>query len=178
MVDRMRHVVPVLLAVLGHATVAAAEPPWEAGISASTRARAQALFEEGNQLFARQAHAPALAKYQAAVALWDHPLIRLNKAITELRLDRVLDAADDLDAALRFGAAPFDDAEYHNALAQRDAVARSVGRVEASCREPGAQLLLDGEPCSPARAAKRDACSPARTWFSVTRMATSRTRGG
>ena len=157
MVDRIRHVIPVVLAVLGHATVAAAEQPWEVGISTNTRTRAQALFEEGNQLFAREAHAPALVRYEEAIALWDHPLIRLNKAITELRLDRVLQAADDLDAALRYGAAPFDDGEYRKALAHRDAVARRVGRVEASCREPGAQVLLDGEVwfACPGRGARR-----------------------
>src|SRR4051794_28982742 len=103
--------------VLMRATVAAADGPWEAGVDEHVRVQAQKLFEEGNQLFAQQAHKPALEKYRAAIALWDHPLIRLNKAITELQLDRVLEAADDLDAALRYGREPFRDNEYANALA-------------------------------------------------------------
>ncbi len=135
--------------VLLHATVAVADErpsdaPWEAGVNPRTRAKAQALFEEGNVLFAQQAHAPALAKYKAAIVLWDHPLIRLNMAITEVRLDRVLEAAEDLEAALRYGAAPFDEIEYRKALAQQTLIAGRVGRIQASCTEPGAQVLLDG----------------------------------
>jgi tetratricopeptide (TPR) repeat protein len=147
----------VMFCVLLHASMAAAEKPWEAGITPKTRATAQALFEAGNQLFAQQAHAPALEKYKQAIALWDHPLIRLNMAVTELELDRVLEAADDLDAALRFGAAPFSDEEYRNALDQQELIAKRVGYIEASCTEPDAQVLLDGAPwlSCPASAKRR-----------------------
>lgn len=144
------------------ASIAAADKPWEVGVDAQTRAKAQELFEAGNLLFAQQAHAPALEKYKEAIALWDHPLIRLNMAITELRLDRVLEAADHLDAALRYGAAPFQEQEYRNALAQQREVARRVGYVKASCTVPGAQLLLDGAPwlTCPARAKRRVLVGP------------------
>jgi hypothetical protein len=146
-----------LVGMLLYAPLVAAEKPWEADVAPATREEAQTLFEEGNLLFAQQAHAPALAKYQAAIALWDHPLIRLNKAVTELRLDRILEAADDLDAAMRFGKEPFTDNEYRNLREQQQLIATKVGHIEATCTEPGMQVLLDGEPwlSCPAKASRR-----------------------
>lgn len=143
----MRASASILIAALLAAPVTArAEKPWEAGVSASTRGRAQALFEDGNRLFAQQAYQPALEKYRAAIALWDHPVIRLNMVATELRLDRVLEAAEHLDAALRFGTTPFDEDEREKADRYGKAIAARAGHVEASCDERGAQVLLDGKP--------------------------------
>src|SRR5439155_6363082 len=98
-----------LLALAAWCAIARAEAPkpWSQGVPEATQQRANALFAEGNQLFAQQAHGPALDKYHAAIALWDHPLIRFNMAVTLIRLDRVLEAADELDRALRYGAQPF-----------------------------------------------------------------------
>lgn len=136
----------MIAALVAVPATARAEKPWEAGVSADTRSRAQALFEEGNGLFAQQAYQPALEKYRAAIALWDHPVIRLNMVATELRLDRVLEAAEHLDAALRFGTAPFDKDEREKAEGYGKAIAARAGHVEASCDERGAQVSLDGKP--------------------------------
>src|ERR1700733_8189364 len=96
---------------------AGAEPEWAKGVPAETQAQANKLFAEANQLFAQQAHAPALEKYRAAIALWDHPMIRYNMAVTLIRLDRILEAADNLEKALRFGQTPFSTPElYQQAL--------------------------------------------------------------
>jgi hypothetical protein len=136
-----------LVIVVAAARVAAAEPEWARGVSADNQARANALFAEANQLFAEQAHAPALDKYQAAVALWDHPLIRFNMAVTLIRLDRILDAADNLDRALRFAAAPFTTKElYQQALDYQTLVRGRVGTIAASCDQPDAHVVLDGAP--------------------------------
>lgn len=134
----------IILALL--AATAWADDPWEQGVPQDKRDQAQALFGEGNALFAQQAHQPALEKYRAAVALWDHPLIRFNMAVTLIRLDRILDAAEALDAALRFGAEPFTPELYRQAQDYQKLVAGRVGNIEASCSEPGAQVLLDGKP--------------------------------
>jgi len=102
----MKRLIITVFAIAGAgAGRARAEPPtpWARDVPAAQQERARALFEDGNQLFAQQAHGPALDRYRAAVALWDHPMIRFNMAVTEIRLDRVLDAAEDLQAALRFG---------------------------------------------------------------------------
>lgn len=124
----------------------AAPAPWEQGVDAATQDRANALFAEGNALFADEAHAPALDKYRAAIALWDHPLIRFNLAVTLVRLDRPLEAADELERALRFGAAPFSKALYQQALDYRALLAGRIGTLEVTCDHAGAQVTLDGKP--------------------------------
>lgn len=120
--------------------------PWAEGVPQDQQDKASALYEEGNQLFGQQAHAPALEKYKAALALWDHPLIRFNLAVTEIRLERILEAADDLDSALRYGDKPFKPELYQQALDYQALVKNQVGFIEASCDQPGARLLLDGKP--------------------------------
>ena len=120
--------------------------PWAQGVPQDVQDKASALYEEGNQLFAQQAHAPALEKYKAAVALWDHPLIRFNLAVTEIRLERILEAADDLEKSLKYGDKPFKPELYQQALDYQALVKGRVGFIEATCDQAGARLLLDGKP--------------------------------
>lgn len=124
----------------------AAPPPWAEGVPEATQDKANAIYEEGNTLFAQQAHAPALEKYRAAIALWDHPRIRFNLAVTLIRLDRPLEAADELEKALRFGDAPFDKNLYQQALDYQALLKGRVGYVEATCSKAGAKATLDGKP--------------------------------
>lgn len=120
--------------------------PWAQGVSQETQDKASALYEEGNTLFAQQAHAPALEKYRAAIALWEHPLIRFNMAVTEIRLERILEAADNLEKALAYGDKPFKPELYQQALDYQALVKGRVGFIEASCDNTSARLLLDGKP--------------------------------
>jgi hypothetical protein len=136
-----------LLIVLAITRTAAAEPEWARGVPKATQDQANALFAQANQLFAEQAHAPALEKYQAALALWDHPLIRFNMAVTLIRLDRILEAADNLERAMRFGDAPFDTKDrYQQALDYQALLRGRVGTVEASCDQSAARVTFDGAP--------------------------------
>jgi hypothetical protein len=121
-------------------------PPWAQDVPGPDQDRANALFDEGNQLFAQQAHGPALDKYRAAIALWDHPMIRFNMAVTEIRLDRILEADQDLAQAMRFGAAPFTPALYQQALDYQNLLKGRVGAIEVSCNQVDVQILLDGKP--------------------------------
>ena len=125
---------------------AADTKPWAQGVPEATQDQANAVFEEGNQLFAQQAHAPALEKYRAALAIWDHPLIRFNLAVTLIRLDRPLEAAEELDKALRYGDAPFKKDLYQQALDYQILLKGRVGYIEASCDQSGGAILLDGKP--------------------------------
>lgn len=136
----------VVIALLLVATPAYAEDPWAKGVSEQTQDQANALFSEANALFTQLAHAPALEKYKAAVALWDHPMIRYNMAVTLIRLERMLEAADELEKALRFGAKPFTAELYQQALDYQNLVRRQLGNIEVTCELPGTQLLLDGKP--------------------------------
>ncbi len=126
--------------------VAAEDKPWAQGVPQDVQDKARALYEEGNTLFAQQAHAPALEKYKQAIALWEHPLIRFNMAVTEIRLDRIMEAAEDLEKALAYGDKPFKPELYQQALDYQTLVKGRVGYVEASCDQAQARLLLDGKP--------------------------------
>jgi hypothetical protein len=123
-----------------------ANKPWAEGVPIDVQTKATALYDEGNELFAQQAHAPALAKYKEAIALWEHPKIRFNMAVTEIRLDRVLDAADDLEKALKFGDQPFTKDLYQSALDYQALVKGRVGYIEVEATEPAAHVFLDGKP--------------------------------
>src|SRR5262245_46715977 len=121
----------VALIVVCAAGPAFAEEPWEHGVSAADRAGARAWLAERTGPCAQQAHAAAVDKFEAAVARWDHPAIRLNLAIAEIQIDHILEAADDLDAALRFDKAPFDAEHYQQALDYRKLILGRVGAIEA-----------------------------------------------
>jgi hypothetical protein len=120
--------------------------PWANGVPQAQQDEASALYEEGNTLFGQQAHPAAVEKYKAALKLWDHPLIRFNLAVTEIRLEKILEAADDLERALRYGDKPFKAELYQNALDYQALIKGRVGFIEASCDQAGAKLLLDGTP--------------------------------
>lgn len=138
----------IILVVLATAAPAHADDdePWARGVSAEQQATANAQFAEGNALFAQRAHGPALEKYRSAVAVWDHPMIRFNMAVTLIRLDRMLEAGDELDKALRFGAQPFTPELYEQALDYQRLVSKQLGYVEVSCDQPGTHVQLDGKP--------------------------------
>ena len=143
----MKRLLVTAMIVLGASTPAFAEDDWAKNVTPDHQKQANALFADANTLFAQQAHAPALEKYKAALALWDHPLIRFNTAVTEIRLDRILEAAADLDKALQYGQAPFPNKElYQEALNYQALIKRQVGDVQASCDQPHVHVLLDGKP--------------------------------
>lgn len=131
------------------ATDARAEDAWAKGVSAENQKRANELFAEANQLFAQQAHAPALEKYREATALWNHPVIQFNMAVTLVRLDRHLEAADAIEAALKFGESPFSSELYGQVLDYQKLVQGRVGDIEATCSTKGASVTLDGKPWFP-----------------------------
>ncbi|MGE0871479.1 MAG: hypothetical protein AB7P03_23165 [Kofleriaceae bacterium] len=136
----------VIVAIGLVTTAARADVPWAAGVSEDHQSRANTLLAEGNELFAQQAHGSALEKYKAAIELWDHPLIRFNMAVALIRLDRILDAAENLDRALRFGQAPFTPALYQHAMDYQKLISGRVGAIEVDCDQSGAHVLLDGKP--------------------------------
>ena len=135
----------VMLALVT-STAHAGDEPWSAGVSADQEAQANALFAEANALFSQQAHAPALVKYKAAIAIWDHPMIRFNMAVTLIRLDRIVEASEALERALRFGDAPFPPELYQQALAYQTLLLGRLGYIEVRCDLVGARVQLDGKP--------------------------------
>jgi hypothetical protein len=122
--------------------------PWAEGVPQDQQDKARALYEEGNTLFGQEAHTGALEKYKEAIKIWEHPLIRYNMAVTEIRLEKILEAADDLEKALKFGDKPFTFKPelYQEALNYQALIKRQVGYVEVTCEQAGVRLLFDGKP--------------------------------
>lgn len=67
-------------------------------------------------------------------------------AVTLVKLERYLEAADALDHALRFGEAPYSADSYRQVQENRRIVDGKLGRVEAACTQQETEVLLDGKP--------------------------------
>ena len=141
----------VLFALAVAAAPAAAQPaagetPWSKGVSDEAKAKAQALLEEGNALIVQNLDKEALAKYEAALAAWDHPAIRFNMVRALINLDRPLDALDNLERALAYGAEPLGPEVFAEASTYQRLLAQQIARVTVRCDQPGVTASVDGEP--------------------------------
>jgi len=142
----MRFVCAVMWIALCMARPARADtPPWVAGVSAAQKETAQKALDEGNSLFVERKYAEAMARYNAAIAAWDHPAIRFNIVRCLIQLERPVEAADQLKLALKYGEAPFDEQIYSEALAFQKLLANQISEIEVTCEQPGVQVTLDGQ---------------------------------
>ena len=143
--------------VLGLATAHADPTPWSAGVSEVQKAQAKIALDDGNALFLDKKYGEALAKYQAAIASWDHPAIRFNVVRCLIQLDRPVEASDNLKLALKYGAAPLEEGVYTEALSYEKLLANQIGELAITCTQPGVKLTLDGQPLAtcPAKEQRR-----------------------
>lgn len=141
----MKGVILITLCCLGVGAAHADIPPWSAGVTDQQKARAQTLLERGNSLFLEKKYADALVEYRAAVETWDHPAIRFNIVRCLIQLDRPVEAAESLSIALKYGAAPLEEAVYNEALAYQKLLAKQVGDLAITCEQPGVAITLDGQ---------------------------------
>lgn len=124
----------------------AAPKPWAAGVSAEDQAKALELYRQGNELFEQARYLDALAKYEVALAAWDHPSIRYNAAVCLIHLGRADEAYENLMAALRFGGEPLSPDLQRQAKTYEKLLVAQLAELEVRCKEPGAKVLLDGNP--------------------------------
>jgi tetratricopeptide (TPR) repeat protein len=138
----------VLFAALAGASAPAwaDTPAWSVGVTDAQKAQAQAALEQGNALFLDKKYAEAMEKYKSAVASWDHPAIRFNIVRCLIQLDRPVDASDNLKLALKYGAAPLEEAVYTEALAYEKLLANQIASVQVTCKQAGVKMTLDGQP--------------------------------
>jgi hypothetical protein len=120
--------------------------PWAQGVTDAQKGEAQKRLEAGNTFFLKQQYKEALEQYQAAIASWDHPAIRFNVVRCLIQLDRPVEASDNLQAALKYGADPLEEAVYTEALSYQKLLAGQIGDLEVTCTQDGAKLTLDGQP--------------------------------
>ncbi|HEY4180865.1 MAG TPA: hypothetical protein VGM90_28670 [Kofleriaceae bacterium] len=118
--------------------------PWSVGVSEEKMAAANVLLSEGNTLFLETHYTAALAKFRAAVDVWDHPAIRFNIVRCLIELDRPIEAQDNLELALRFGSAPLEDVVYREALSYKKLLAKQVGQIAIACEQRGVAVSVDG----------------------------------
>lgn len=121
-----------------------AEKPWARGVSKDRRAQAQALLERGNTEFLAKRYKEALALYEQALTVWDHPAIRFNAVRALVALDRPVAAQDNLEKALAFGADALEDSVYREALNYQRLLAGTVGSLELRCKQAGVSVRVDG----------------------------------
>jgi hypothetical protein len=140
--------VGICLGIAGANKTAHAKDPWEeTEVSDETKKAAEALFVEGNDFYKQNAYQNAIEKYRAALKLWNHPSLHLNLANSLVRADKPLEAAEELEAALKYGSSPFQNAGiYDNALLLQASLKGQVGWIELSCDQVGAKVTLDGNP--------------------------------
>lgn len=136
-------IVLVLIAIAGSAH--AEDAPWAVGVTDEQKRVANTLLADGNTLFVAEKYADALAKYTEATRSWDHPAIRFNMVRCLIQLGRTLDASDEMERALRYGAKPLEDNVYTEALGYQKLLANQVGTVELVCTQPKVVLRLDTE---------------------------------
>ena len=147
-----------ILVVIALASSARADDkPWAAGVSGTNKSTAERLLGDGNALFLDKKYAPALDKYKQALVSWDHPAIRFNIVRCLIQLDRAVEASDNLELALKYGSAPFEETLYNEALGYQKLLANQIGDLEVRCEQPGVVLTLDGQDLAqcPASAVRR-----------------------
>src|SRR6185503_17001757 len=112
--------------------------PWTNGVATADQERANALFAEANRFYAQQAYAPA-------VAIWDHPVIRFNLAVTLFKVERYVEAGEALDAALKFGNQPFSAEQLAQIGEYQTKLRDHIGELTARCTGDATHVSLDGK---------------------------------
>lgn len=118
--------------------------PWKIGVTDEQRATAQARLDEGNALFYERRYPEALVKYEAALAAWNHPALRFNVVRCLIQLERPVEAAENLERTLVYGAAPLEDVVYREALEYQKLLANQIGHLAIACTQAGVRVSLDG----------------------------------
>ena len=141
-----RDAVFVFAALLAAAPARADDKPWVIGVSEQAKATAKQLLDRGNAKFVEHDYVAALELYKQAVASWEHPAIRFNMVRCLIQLDRTVEANENLALALKYGAAPLEEAVYAEALAYQKLLANEIATVRVRCEQAGVKITLDGQP--------------------------------
>lgn len=161
--SRRRHWIALAITagLAGTAAPAHADtPPWSTGVTDAKKAEAKTFLDAGNALFLDKKYAEALEQYKSAVGAWDHPAIRFNIVRCLIQLDRPVDASDNLKLALRYGAAPLEEAVFAEALAYDKLLANQIAELTVSCAQPDVRITLDGQPLASCPANETRRVSP------------------
>jgi len=120
--------------------------PWGDGVSDDQKAAAKAKLEEGNKLYLATEYKQAADTYTEALKSWNHPAIRFNLVRSQVQLNLMVDAGNNLEQCLKYGKDPFTDDVWQEVLGYKKLLARMVGEIEVGCTQDGAKLTFDGQP--------------------------------
>jgi tetratricopeptide (TPR) repeat protein len=136
----------VVLGLLGLPFAARADKPtpWAAGVPKDKQQKALELFRTGNTYFEESKYTEALAQYEKAIPLWDHPSIEYNLAVCLFNIRQPLEAWDHLEKALKYGDAPLGKKLYSDALTYKNLLESSLAQLEVSSDDDDVQVMLDG----------------------------------
>ncbi|WP_437993972.1 hypothetical protein [Sorangium sp. So ce145] len=119
------------------------------------------LFTEARDFHRRMMLAEAREKYEAALAFWEHPELRLYLGRVLRSIGLPLLAYDNLRLSLRWGPGSLDAAKEQEARAAlRALMAQELAAIEIRCDEAGATVLLDGKPWFVGPGAERRMVTP------------------
>jgi hypothetical protein len=118
---------------------------WSAGVPQKERQQAEKLYQEGASFFAALNLSMAEKRYKEALEHWRHPGILFHLALTQHALSKSVQAYQTLIAALQYGAAPFAEPMYQQALATEKQLRGKVAEIAILCEDPGAEIVLDGQ---------------------------------
>ncbi len=118
--------------------------PWSKGVPEAAQKRALQLFQEGNVFFEQAKYTEAVAKYEQALAVWDHPNIRFNMAVCLMNMRQPLDAWEHLKQALRFGDAPLGKQLHADAMTYVAALESSLAELTVKSTQPDVNVMVDG----------------------------------
>jgi tetratricopeptide (TPR) repeat protein len=134
--------------------------PWAAGVSDSEQAIARELYVAGNREFAELRFAQALAKYKEAIQHWDHPAIRYNMAVCLINLDQLVEARDNLERSLAYGAAPLEGDTYGHGLTSRKLLDAQLAHLKIAARSRARTSRSMASCCSRDPARRSSSCWP------------------
>ena len=118
--------------------------PWARGVPEAAQSRALQLFQAGNVFFEQAKYTEAVAKYEIALAAWDHPNIRFNMAICLINMRQPLVAWDHLKQALRFGDAPLGKRLHTEAMTYLAVLESSLAELTVASTQPDIKVMVDG----------------------------------
>lgn len=141
-----RLLIALVLAATASPTASAqpTDSPWARGVSEARKQRARELLDRGNAALLASRPREAVTFYEQALAAWDHPGIRVNLVKALIALDKIVPAAEHLERALAYGAAPLDDQVYQEALNYQRLLRTQTGTIALSCEQAGVAIKLDG----------------------------------
>jgi tetratricopeptide (TPR) repeat protein len=127
-------------------TVRTGGEPWVGQAPAVARQQAEALFAQAVDKHLQLLRGEAMELYEQALALWDNPDTRWNLALVLEDLGQYLRAYQELDTALRWGAALGPERLREVRDRMRVLETRRLARIETDRDEPVAEISLDGNP--------------------------------